>query len=158
TTTETPIPGLPTAAVADAMRFHTDLDAAEQQRTASATMTHAIVGCRQPTPTTARITNGRVELLDTYQGQRLDGDATVPLVGAARAATPLASNTLRRIVDKHGNLQRNKAALDELESILTAAPLIPRATAPIDPQVTVPELILAGAPLPVEITLAEPGR
>src|SRR5262249_26505630 len=43
TTTETPIPGLRTAAVAAAMRFHTDLDAAEQQRTASATMTHAIV-------------------------------------------------------------------------------------------------------------------
>jgi len=33
-----------------------------------------------------------------------------------------------------------------------------RRPAPVDPQVTVPELILAGEPLPVEITLAEPGR
>src|SRR5262249_35425874 len=146
---ETPVPALPTAAVADGTRFHADLDSAEQRRTASAGMTHAIVGCRQPTPTTARITNGRVELVDTYQGENLHGDGTVPLVGAARTGTPLDSNTLRRIVDKHGNLQRNKSALDKMDNILAVTPLIPRATTPVDPQVTVPELILAGEPLPV---------
>jgi hypothetical protein len=31
------------------------------------------------------------------------------------------SNTLRRILDKHGNLQRNTAALDEVEGIVTAS-------------------------------------
>jgi hypothetical protein len=31
------------------------------------------------------------------------------------------SNTLRRVLDKHSNLHRNTAALDEVEGILTAA-------------------------------------
>ena len=47
-TTETTVPELDTIRLADAMAFHTDLQAAEATRPASVAMTHAIVGTRQP--------------------------------------------------------------------------------------------------------------
>lgn len=155
TTIETAIPELGTEHIADAMRFHTDLADAETRRPDTRSMTHAILGHRQPTPTTAQLTAGRVTLLNTYRGDDLFGDATVPLPGAAAAGLPLDSNILRRITDKHGNLQRNTAVLDEIEGILTATPVIPRANNTIDPQVSTPELILAGETLPVQITLPD---
>ena len=48
------------------------------------------------------------------------------------------SNTLRRVPDKHGNLQRNPAALDEVEGILTARPIIVKAAKPIALRVDAP--------------------
>src|SRR3954454_6890277 len=48
-TTETGLPELDTDMVADAMRFHTDLQDAEATRPASLEATHMIVGARQPT-------------------------------------------------------------------------------------------------------------
>ena len=118
-TTAITVPELDTAMVTDAMRFHTDLRDAEAERPQSLAATHAIVGTAQPTATTARVVGGRVELLGTYQDQDLAGDATVPIVGACRADVRIDSNTLRRVPDKHGNLHRNTAALDEMEGILT---------------------------------------
>ena len=108
--------------VTDAMRFHTTLRDAETQRPASLTATHAIIGIQQTTATTVRLASGQVQLIDTYQGQDLAGDSTVPIVGACRSDVRMDSNTLRRVPDKHGNLQRNPAALNEVEGILTAAP------------------------------------
>jgi hypothetical protein len=157
-TTETAVPDLDTAMAGDAMRFHTQLQAAETARPASLTATHAIVGIRQATPTTVRINGGRAQLRDTYRGEDLAGDATVPLVGACRADVPMDSPTLRRVPDKHGNLQRNHAALDELEGILTAQPIRVRATGQIDAQAGLPELILAGEPLPVQVRLPDVPR
>lgn len=153
TLAELPPPHLSTAMVTDAMAFHTRLRQAEAARPASATTTHLIVGVRQPTPTTARVTTDRVLALNTYQGDDLAGDATVPLTGATPAGTPMDSNTLRRIADKHGNLQRNRAVLDEIESVLTARPIRPRASRDVHPSVDTPELVLAGQPVPVDVTL-----
>jgi hypothetical protein len=68
------------------------------------------------------------------------------------------SNTLRRVPDKHGNLQRNRAALDELEGILTARQIRVRAPDAIDPRVRIPEFAIAGQPVPIEITLATDDR
>jgi hypothetical protein len=73
-----------------------------------------------------------IELLDTYQDRDLYRDSTVPIVVACRADVPMDSNTLRRIPDKHGNLQRNTAALDEVEGILTASSITIRVT-PAEP-------------------------
>ena len=84
-TTDVTLPELDTAMVADAMRFHTDLHDAEAERPQSLVATHAIVGTAQATATTARLADGRVELLDTYGDQDLAGDATVPIVAACRA-------------------------------------------------------------------------
>jgi hypothetical protein len=43
----------------------------------------------------------------------------------------LDSNNLRRVPDKHGNLQRNTAALDKAEGILSASIIITKATKPV---------------------------
>jgi len=157
-TTSVTLPELDAAVVTDAMRFHTDLRDAEASRPASLTATHAIVGTTQPTATTARLVGGRIELLGTYQDQDLTGDATVPIVGACRADVPMDSNTLRRVPDKHGNLQRNPAALNEVEGILTASSIIIEAAKPVALRVGAPEFALAGQPVTVQATPAEPTR
>jgi len=157
-TTETTIPELDTTMVADAMRFHTDLVGAEAHRPESLQATHPIVGIRQSTATTARLAGGRVTLIDTYRGKDLYGDATVPIIGACRSDVRTDSNTLRRVPDKHGNLQRNPAALDELEGILTAQPVTVRAARPIGLRVDAPEFALAGEDITVHVTPAETTR
>jgi pimeloyl-ACP methyl ester carboxylesterase len=157
-TTEVTLPDLDTAMVADAMRFHTDLRQAEAARPQSLTATHAIVGTAQPTATTARLAGGRIELLGAYQDQDLYGDATVPIVGACRADVPMNSNMLRRVPDKHGNLQRNPAALDEVEGILTASDIVVKAVKTVALRVDAPEFALAGEPVTVHVTPAERAR
>jgi hypothetical protein len=157
-TTEITVPELDTAMTGEAMRFHTQLQDAESARPESLSATHAIVGIRQATTTTVKIHNGCALPLDTYRGNDLAGDATVPLVGACRADVKMDSPTLRRVPDKHGNLQRNRAALDELEGILTARPIRVRAAGMIDASVDLPELILAGEPLPVRVRLPDARR
>jgi hypothetical protein len=76
-------------------------------RDGSLEATHAILGVHQNTPTTAQTRDGKVIPIAAYQGENLFGDATVPLVGACRPDIAMDSNTLRRVPDKHGNLQRN---------------------------------------------------
>jgi hypothetical protein len=116
------------------------------------------VGIGQATDTTVKIADGHAQILGTYRGDDLAGDATVPLVGACRADVPMDSPVLRRVPDKHGNLQRNRAALDELQGILTARPVKVRAAGVIDAAVDLPELILAGEPLPVRVQLSDARR
>ena len=157
-TTSVALPELDTAVITDAMRFHTDLRDAEAGRPQSLAATHAIVGTTQATATTARLAGGRVELLGTYQGHDLAGDATVPIVAACRADVPMDSNTLRRVPDKHGNLHRNPAALDEVEGILTASRIEVRAARPVALRVDAPEFALAGERFTVQITPAERAR
>jgi hypothetical protein len=99
-----------------------------------------------------------IELLDTYQDRDLYGDSTVPIVVACRADVPMDSNTLRRIPDKHGNLQRNTAALDEVEGILTASSIIIKAAKPIPLRVDTPDFALAGEAITIRVTPAEPTR
>ena len=152
--TKTPVPELSTAMISAAAEFHTTLQAAERARPAHTTMTHIIIGTGQATPTTASFDGGMVIPRNTYGPDDLGGDATVPLTGATPAGSGLDSNTLRRIADKHGNLQRNPAALDEIESILTTPSITARGPSDkLETRVTVPELLLAGEPLPVTVEL-----
>jgi hypothetical protein len=152
-TTEIAVPTLCKHKIDDAMHFHTELHTAELNRPGSLTATHAIVGINQPTPTTAEITGGRVVPKDSYRTDDLFGDSTVPLLGACRSDVPMDSNTLRRVPDKHGNLQRNRTALDELEGILAAKSILVRAANTIELRVAVPELHFAGEELPIAITV-----
>jgi hypothetical protein len=140
------------------MRFHTDLQRAQAERPQSLGATHAIVGTTQTTATEARLTAGHIELVDTYRDEDLAGDSTVPIVAACRADVRMDSNTLRRVPDKHGNLQRNAAALDEIEGILTASKIEVRAATPVALRVEVPEFALADEPITVTVTPAERTR
>lgn len=152
-TTETSVPELTTPMLADAMAFHTDLQAAEQARPASAAMTHAIVGTRQPTCTTIRISQGRAVPLETFGTDNDYGDATVPLTGAIGHNQPMDTNVIRRIADQHGNLQRNEAAHDEIEEIITATPVRRRASRPVTLRVAVPDLVLTTEELSVAVDI-----
>lgn len=154
---ETAVPELDTAMTADALRFHATLAAAEAARPASLAMTHAIVGVRQPTWTTVQLDGTRVRPLDTIEGTDDFGDDTVPLTGAIGHGQPLTTNTVRRIVDQHGHLQANPWALDELESVLTADPVRRRAGGAVAVRVTAPDLLVAGEPLPVDVTVEPVG-
>jgi hypothetical protein len=147
--TETTLPEVDTTLVNDAMTFHHDLADAEAARPASLTMTHAIVGTRQPTWTTIQISGTRATPLNTISGDNDYGDATVPLTGAVGHGLPMDTNTIRRVVDHHGHLQANTQALDELEHIITAQPVRRRAPKTIPVQVTAPDLVIVGDPLPI---------
>jgi pimeloyl-ACP methyl ester carboxylesterase len=150
---EIPVPELNTAMLTDAMAFHVDLAAAEAARPTSLTMTHAIAGVRQPTWTSLRITGGGVAALDTIGADNDFGDGTVPLTGAIGHDLPMDTNTVRRIVDQHGNLQANPCALDELEEILLTTPVRRRAAATVAVRVGVPDVILDGESLPVVVDI-----
>lgn len=150
---ETAVPELNTTMTKDALAFHTDLAAAEAARPASLTMTHAIVGTRQPTSTSLQINGTCVQALDTIGGENDFGDGTVPLTGAIGHELPMDTHTIRRVVDQHGNLQANPWALDELEEVLLALPVRRRAGATVSLRVAVPDLILAGESLPVVVDI-----
>ncbi len=153
-TTEISLPELATGNVANGARFHALLTEAESRRPASLTDTHAIVGIHQPTATTANLTGSGIELRNTYGDDDLYGDATVPIVAASRPDIPMNSPLLRRVPDQHGNLQRNKAVLDEIHGILTASPITVRAPHTTALRVDTPDLILTGEALPVSVAIA----
>ena len=117
--------------------------------------TYAILGGKQPTATSARITDGKVTCYRTYEGEELYGDATVPAVGAARRGLALSSNTLHHVTEQHTSLQDNAAVLDAVESFLTAKTIIPRNVTATEPQVVVPDLVLAGEDLEVTVELKD---
>ena len=156
--TEVTLPELRAGMVADAMAFYTTLQAAEARRPASLAATHAIVGTGQPTPTTARLVGGLIELTDTYRGENLYGDSTVPIVAACRPDVTMDSNSLRRVPDRHGTLPRNIAALDEVEGILVARDMIVKAGQRIPLRVGIPDFAVAGETITVQVTQDEPSQ
>ncbi|TWP46793.1 hypothetical protein FKR81_34990 [Lentzea tibetensis] len=157
-TTETTLPELRTKMVEDAMAFHVAINNAEEARPASATATHAIIGAKQPTATTIRIADGKATPVRTYDGRDLFGDSTVPSVGSTRPDVMLDSNVLRRVTEQHTSLQDNPAVLDEVESIITAVAVQVRNIEWTHPRVTVPDLLLTGEDLPVDVELDEENR
>jgi pimeloyl-ACP methyl ester carboxylesterase len=158
-TTETSLPAeLTSAMVADGMHFHQELDAAGQGGYAL----HPIVGFRQATWTTARLSGDVLERIATIRTKDEEGntkaideggDATVPRLSATPKALQSDSPTIRWIADQHGALQSNQAALDELEGVLTATPVVHRAPVGITLGVRLEDLALAGEPVPVEATV-----
>ncbi|MET9230794.1 hypothetical protein [Lentzea sp. NPDC003310] len=148
-TTEVSLPELDTKMVEDAMAFHGALS------DSFADQTYAILGGKQPTATTVRIADGKATCYRTYEGDELYGDATVPMVGAARRGLALSSNTLHRVTEQHTSLQDNAAVLDAVESFLTAKKIVPRNVTDTEPQVSVPDLVLVGEDLEVTVELKD---
>jgi hypothetical protein len=158
-TTETTLPSeLNANLVADGMRFHQELDEAAAARGDAGYDLHPIVGFRQPTWTTARLSGGRLEPAYTIQQHDEGGDATVPRLSAAPKSLRPDSPAIRWIADQHGALQSNRAALDELEGVLTAKPLVHRAPVGITLGVQLEDVALAGEPIPITATVIPPER
>jgi len=148
-TTETALPGLDTGMGTDAMRFHDELDAAAGARPAGTYDVHPIVGTWQRTSTTARLVGDQVEPSETIGEENEAGDGTVPRLAATPKALRPDSPGICWVPDQHGSLQSNRAVLDELEGILTAQPVIRRASAGVEIGVRTDPLVLAGEPLEV---------
>ena len=141
-TTEVALPEMSSSMIADAMRFHDELRAAAPT-TAGLFAAHPIIARTQPTDTTARIVGGRVEALRTINGEDQQGDGTVPRLSAVPYGHGMDDAIVRYVMDKHGALPSNLAALVELEGVLTANPFVPRA-ADIDVGVRCDDVVLAG--------------
>jgi len=153
-TTDIALPELATNTVTDAMTFHHEINQAAA-RPGSRDELHIIIGAQQPTPTTVRIVGHRAETLQTYRdGTRVDndyGDATVPRAGAVPHGLSLDTPLLHHIVDHHGNLQRNQAALDEVQQAITAKPVTRKVVPAIPIRTRVPDLTLHGEPLTIDV-------
>jgi hypothetical protein len=155
-TTESDLPDLPTELVTDAMRFQQDLQDAEGARPASLDMAHAVVGTRQPTWTTIRIdSQSRAVPISTINRTNHYGDGTVPLVGGIGYGLTMGTNRIHRIAEQHGNLQRNKAVLDEIEEILTTEDIRYMAEPGAPVSLETPDYVTVGEPIEVTVSLPE---
>ncbi|MGH8905030.1 MAG: lipase/acyltransferase domain-containing protein [Egibacteraceae bacterium] len=148
---ETSVPGLATTMMDDAARFHRDLDGAAAAH--GAYDLHPIVGTRQRTPTTARITGRSLHPLYRIGGGDERGDATVPRLSATPERLPPDSPSVRWVADQHGALQHNSAVFDELERVLIAPSVIHRASADLELEAQVAELVLAGEEIEVHASV-----
>jgi pimeloyl-ACP methyl ester carboxylesterase len=77
-----------------------------------------VVGIEQPTAQSVHVDGDRVTLLDTFEGQDMGGDGTVPRV----SGTPLELGDARREVyaaETHGALQNADGTLANLKGVLT---------------------------------------
>jgi|WetSurMetagenome_2_1015567.scaffolds.fasta_scaffold15175_2 pimeloyl-ACP methyl ester carboxylesterase len=157
-TTEITLPHVSSAMVSDAMRFHGEMDDAAQLNTTHVYDIHPIVGFRQRTYTTARIIDESLEPMETINGNDDGGDATVPRLSAIPKKERLDSPIIRYIADQHGSLQSNQAALDELEGVLTAQPVVYRAASEYQLGVRTEPLVLAGERVVVEASIAGGAR
>jgi len=153
------LPGVNPALVADAAAFHAALDATPDGGGSEATYDiHPIVGTRQPTPTTARLVEERIETSEAIEGAFEGGDGTVPRLSASPRALRPDDPRLRYAPDQHMGLHSHRAVLDELEGVLTARPVIHRGLAVPEIGVRVESLLVFGEPLRVwaDVVAEEP--
>ena len=152
-TTEVSVPNVSTAMVADAMAFHTDLQAAESARAASRDMTHMVLGIRQPTQTTVTLQDGKAFTSQTFGSDNDYGDGTVTLTGAVGLGETLDTNLAVRVPEQHTNLQCNQFVLDQVQEILTAQPIRRRDIKDTNVRAVVPDLLTTGQALKVSFDL-----
>lgn len=156
-TTEATLDPLDKAMVADAMRFHEELDAGGAPP-ASGWDVHPLLGFRQATATTARLVDGHLEPLTTIAQVEEGGDATVPRLAATPKWLRPNSPSIVTVAERHGALQSNPNVLDVLEGILTARPVVHMGAAELELSVMVEELVMAGEALAVQAVAAHGAR
>jgi len=156
-TTETSLASLSSTIVADGMRFHEELDGAGAPPEAGWDL-HTIVGFRQPSVTTARLVDGRVEPVSTIEMVDEGGDATVPRLAATPKWLRPDSPGIATVAERHGSLPSNQSVIDILEGILTASPVVRMGPTELELSITVEEFVLAGEPLEVWAVVANGAR
>lgn len=131
------------AARRDAANFYRDLEEAESNDTETAARRHAVVGTFQPTNASVSFRGGRYHPSQLLGGNDLAGDGTVSVASVPKGVA-LDSNSFRRVADKHGHLQCNDSALDEVESVITSDPIVVKGGSFDDLSVTLPEVLSLG--------------
>jgi pimeloyl-ACP methyl ester carboxylesterase len=123
---EVELPGVDKDRAASALTdFHRAIEAAVGRRDPNAYAIHSVVGITQGTRQSGRLEGGRLALADSYDGEDMGGDGTVPRVSATPIETdddqpayqPMYSS------EQHGNLQTSEPVQTQLRGILTARPL-----------------------------------
>jgi pimeloyl-ACP methyl ester carboxylesterase len=77
-----------------------------------------VVGTTQPTAQSARLENGKVELLRSYEGKDLGGDGTVPRVSATPLELDDEANAMFA-AERHASLQNADPVLVQLSSVMS---------------------------------------
>jgi pimeloyl-ACP methyl ester carboxylesterase len=118
------IPKVDAAKAAAALAFHREIEAAveshkkDQKYLDARYRIYPVVGIGQRTNLSARSKNGKVEMLQTFEGKSLFGDGTVPRVAAI--PIELGQNPMAAYAGtKHGSLQNTDHVILNLTGFLT---------------------------------------
>ncbi|MBL7253059.1 lipase/acyltransferase domain-containing protein [Paractinoplanes lichenicola] len=141
--------GLAGEMLADAAAFHAKLDTV----TPETYVLHKVVGIRQPTLTTARLTGDRLVAALDIDGQLQAGDGTVPRLAAE--PEPGRGTEVHEVAEQHGELQNSRSALDLLDGIVTREDIIWQGADPEAFGVAMPEVWAPG--VPPELTVPDLG-
>ncbi|MBV9483563.1 MAG: hypothetical protein JO249_22850 [Acidobacteria bacterium] len=115
---DVPIPHLDIQRLAKAAQFHADIaEGVDKRGRDFDNRVHPVVGTLQPTLQSARLENGVLEALASFEGVDNAGDGTVPRV----SATPLELSDAGRDMfapERHASLQNNDSVWGQVEGIL----------------------------------------
>jgi pimeloyl-ACP methyl ester carboxylesterase len=118
------LPHVDAARAAAARAFHQEIQDAQARNAQNADYAERgpalipVVGIEQPTAQTADMRSGKLVLQNSYEGQDLGGDGTVPRV----SATPIELSDAKREIyaaETHGALQNADGTLANLRGVLT---------------------------------------
>jgi hypothetical protein len=119
------IPNLDAANAAKALKFHREIEAAVvsnqqlEQYHAAGYRIYPVVGVAQQTNLSARLMGGRIEMLQTYKGEALGGDGTVPRVSAIPIELSSNPSSAMYVGTQHGSLQNADAVITNLTGLLS---------------------------------------
>lgn len=158
------IPGLDPQRVKAADEFHREIERAVERHLDDAEYResryaiHPIVGLEQPTNQSARLVDGRLDLLRSRGGLDEDGDGTVPRV----SATPIELGDDPPAVfaaTRHASLQNADPVLVQVRGVLDRIKLGGvRAAAPISVSVDIEDVYRTDEPVVLEASPSDPGE
>ncbi len=159
--TELEIPGLDPEKVGMALELWTDIDEAIKRHNGNPAYREGayrllpIVGTAQSTAQSARLVDGELSLLNTYQNRDLSGDGQVPRVAAQPTDTGDAPGTLLT-AGRHGELQHDDRALSYVLGLFTSlyldADIIPAPVrSKIGLDIVLADAVNVGAPVSVKV-------
>jgi len=157
----TGIPNVNAAGAASALAFHREIEAAvgsnRQLPQTQGYRIYPVVGVAQQTNLSARRSRGQVEMLQTYKGEALGGDGTVPRVSAIPIELSDDPASAMFAGTQHGSLQNADAVIDHLAGLLSGFDLGLGSFRKPKTQVAleVEDVFFSGEPITVR---ARPGR
>jgi pimeloyl-ACP methyl ester carboxylesterase len=119
------IPNVDPAKAAAALAFHREIETAVasnqklSQYQLGGYRVYPVVGVAQQTKLSARRSGDKVELLETYKGEALGGDGTVPRVSAIPIELSANPSNAMYAGTKHGSLQNADAVITHLTGMLS---------------------------------------
>jgi len=125
----TGIPNVDAAKAAAALAFHREIETAVTQNQklpqyqSPGYRIYPVVGIAQQTSLSARRAGGKVEMLQTYKGEALGGDGTVPRVSAIPIELSANPSAAMYAATQHGSLQNADAVITHLSGLLSGLDL-----------------------------------